>query len=298
MQDQPPHNSYAEEAADLFLRLRNDPENADFLAERDAFLERGEMERKAYAAVRVAWAQVPEKTSNKKTKIILAAAFLGTSGYFAADPITVALIADHSTRYETEVVTLDAGDIVSLDATSALVDASDEAVRQYELMSGAAFFDVGTQDRPFSVSLDNMQVLVTGTQFETLYLENGLQVSVTKGSVEVRIEDDVWALTPGMRLTWSGASGPQLSNVAPEAIALWREDRLVTNGMRFDEVVDVIARRTRGTVFVPNADLSAQIVSGVIDLSEPQLALRTLAASQGARVFQAGPLATFVLPSR
>lgn len=286
----------AEEAADLFLRLTSDPDNPSLIAERDAFCARGETEKKAFDAVRKAWRGVKPVQQRRKTPLILLAFTLGLAIYAGAEPVQTYLLADHKTQRVPETVVLRAGDKIDMDASTALRDETNEDSRRFTVLEGAVLFDVAPEARPFLVDLGPISVRVTGTVFETAHEGDALSVSVIEGLVDVNLESQTWSLAEGMALTWSKSAGAHLIMRPVDTIATWRKDRFVVNGMRFEDAVAVIDRRLPGPILVTSDALSDQTLSGIVDLSEPELALRTLAASRGARVTRLGPLVTVVSP--
>lgn len=284
----------AEEAADLFLRMQSDPENAQLIAERDAFLARGATEKKAYDAVQRAWSGVKPSKPKNKFALVLFAALLGGLALASADPLQTYLLADYTTKRTPDTVAVPTGDRIDLDASTALRDLSDEDARKYTVLDGAAVFDVASETRPFLVELGPVTVRVTGTVFETAHQSDGFAVSVIEGSVEVTLDQQTWHVSDGMGFAWSEEMGPRVETLPPQSIATWRQGRLIATGMSFADVVDVIDRRLPGQVWITNGSLGAQPVSGIIDLSDPALALRTLVLSQGARATSIGPFGKII----
>ncbi|MEM9238735.1 MAG: FecR domain-containing protein [Pseudomonadota bacterium] len=292
----PEKSTIAEEAADIFLRLKSDPNNAQLIAERDAFIERGPTEKKAYAAVSAAWSGVTPKSPSHKMPVIALAAILGLLAYVAADPVKIYVLADHQSDRKPQSILSLAGDRIAMDASTSLQNLSDSMMREYTLLEGAALFEVASETRPFAVNLGPVDVRVTGTVFETAHQGDILVVSVIEGSVKIRLDDQTWDLSEGMSFKLSDTDGARVGAVAPGDIASWRNDSLVANGMRFGEVVAVLDRRMPGTVYTVGRSLADQPVSGIIDLADPKLALQTLAISRGARVTDLGPVGAIIYP--
>ncbi|MEM6578329.1 MAG: FecR domain-containing protein [Pseudomonadota bacterium] len=281
----------AEEAADLFLRVASDPENPRLSAERDAFCARGEIEQKAYDAVRKAWTGVEPVEPRRRAPMILLAIALGCAVYLGYEPTRTFMLADHMSQHSPETLVLRSGDRIDMDASTALRDDSDARERRFTVIEGAALFDVASEARPFSVEMGPVSVRVTGTIFETAHQGEALVVSVIEGEVEVGLEGQTWLLSEGQGFTWSDATGARVGPRSPDSIAAWQQDRFVMNGTPLGDVVAVIDRRLPGPVVVLGDALASQTVSGILDLSDPMLALRTLAASRGLRVTSLGPMA-------
>lgn len=285
-----------EEAAEIFLRLRDDPQNPELRARKSEFLARGETEREAYQKVLKSW-QVTgvKKPSNPLKGIAIAAVLLG-SIYLTYDPLRIRLTADARTGSETGQTILASGDRVELDAGTALVDLTDGEGRGADILAGAAFFDVTPDEKPFVVTLGELEVRVLGTAFEVAELRDTTMVTVREGTVAVKQGGETWTLQAGDRLTWNAAKGGVLEQIAQADIAPWRQDRLSTNGMRFDEVVSIIDRRLPGRIVILDPDVADTRIVGTFDLTDPLAALRTLAAIRNVRVVAAPPMVTAITP--
>lgn len=285
-----------EEAADIFVRLRENPEDPSILAERRAFLDRGDKEREVYANVIKAWAGTGRKPGPNKPLVMALIAVLTTSAYFGIEPLRILLFADFTTRYETLRVALASDDIVVMDAETALTDNTDGTSRQVRLLEGAALFDVTNDGRAFSVSAGDITIDVLGTIFEVTETGDLMTVSVSEGQVQVSAESMQWTLQAGERLTWSKGGGGDVDAVNTTDIALWRQDRFVADGLTFAQVADVIDRRLPGTVIIGSGNLANSRVAGTFDLDNPELALEALAATRGASIISAPVLGHLFLP--
>lgn len=283
------------EAADIFLQLQDAPDDIDAQQAKEDFLARGEAERKAYEKIRRTW-QVSGKLkrpTNINAILILVLVCFGL--YFAVPEVRIYLVADFQTGNQSRQIELSSRDIAYLDAGSALVDDTRAGARNVELLKGAAFFDVKAEDRPFVVTVGGVRVTVLGTAFEAAMLGDDVAVAVVKGSVRVDVDGRQQQLEPGDRLIWSPARGLTADTTEPADTASWRTGRLFADGMTFRQVAEVIERRLTGRVVIANQDLAQSRVTGSFDLTKPETALRALAATRGARVVGAQPLATMIL---
>ncbi|MEM7060420.1 MAG: FecR domain-containing protein [Pseudomonadota bacterium] len=291
--DQAPH---VREAAQIFLRLREDPENAALKAERDAFLARGAVERAAYEKLTRAWlaARKGRKRSNGRTMLLLMGIITG-SLYLFSDTLRVYLQADNRTGLEARQITLASGDTADLDAGSAIADDTDAPTRHVTLLQGAAYFDVETDARRFVVEAGALVAEALGTEFAVSRADDAVFVSVSEGTVEVRAGSKVWTINTGQRLRWAEDSA-RITQIAPSDVAAWRRGQLVTDGMSFAEVVEILDRRISGEIVITDSALARSSVVGGLDLTRPDQALRTLAAVRGATITAIPPLVTFVQP--
>ncbi|MEM8836461.1 MAG: FecR domain-containing protein [Pseudomonadota bacterium] len=288
----------AEEAAKIFRRLNEDPEDLQAQREKEAFLARGEAERKTYArvlrAVKTAKFALTPKPKKPPYLSILVAIAAGTALYAAYEPVSIYWRADAITALDTQQIALASGDRTHLDASTALVDASDTDVRRVTLLKGAAFFEVQSGEKRFVVDVDETAIEVTGTAFEVARLDDKVLVAVVEGAVDVRRAGRVFSLGSGESLQLPDGEDPILEAIGFDTIATWREGFLVADGMTFGEVVEVLERRLPGPVIIIGAELASTRVSGRLNLTSPMDALRALAATSGATVRSAGPLGTLV----
>lgn len=277
-------NRLIREATDIFLRLRDAPDDTDLQHVRDGFLSRGPAERQAYEKMLTVW-QVTETGGTSRPKIlpmIFFAVALGAGAYWASGPVRVMLFADIATGAVPEVARLASGDRVTLDAGSALIDDTDGGIRGVTLMQGAAFFDVTRRPEPFVVTVDDLQISVTGTAFEAGHLADGAVVSVTEGAVTVTYDDESWNLAPGDRLLLDADTGGIKSGIDPDTVASWRGGLLVADGLTFGQITDIIDRRLSGDVIITEGTLADTPIVGTFDLTDPLSALKLLAELEGA----------------
>ncbi|MEM8839758.1 MAG: FecR domain-containing protein, partial [Pseudomonadota bacterium] len=219
---------------------------------------------------------------------------LGAALYFGYEPAFIALQADARTELEAQSFDLISGDTAILDASTALADDTDGTIRQVRLLKGAAFFDVNSETRPFAVVVDGLTVEVLGTAFEVAKFNESVSVSVAEGRVAVRIGVGTWTVQSGQRLTLDD-NRRVLTEESPENnIANWRDGFLVTDGMTFGEVAEVIDRRLQGPILILDDGLAKTRVSGRIDLSRPIITLRALAATKNGTVRSIWGLGTIV----
>ncbi|MEO1316568.1 MAG: FecR domain-containing protein [Pseudomonadota bacterium] len=285
-----------ERAVQLFLQLRDRPDDHAILAERDAFLARGPAERAAYEKAKNAWRSTSHPRRGGPLKLILLIAAAGAGAMLLAEPIRIATLADLSTNREPEGARLASGDAVTLDADSALVDESGDGNRDVQLLRGAAYFEVAPDGRPFLVSVDDVEIEVLGTAFEVAVIEDEVAVTVAEGEVEVRTDGASPQLEAGDRLTRTDDGALSVTEVDLDDVATWRRGQLIVDGMTVAQVAAVIDRRLPGQIVILDSALAEARVAGTFDLENPLNALRTLAAIHGATVYAAPPLMTVMFP--
>lgn len=286
------------EATSIFLRLRDDPENAELQAERDRFLAQGDAARQAYAKMLHAWqiTDVGKRPGPSAVVAALAISLALAGAYWAYEPLRVALLSDVSTRHTTLTAVLGSGDGVILDAGTALVDQTDEGVRAVNVLRGAAYFDVESEPRAFVVTVGEARIEVTGTTFEAGHREEGGVVTVTEGSVDVALGQQSWALSVGDQLTWSDAGDGRVARVDVDTSVGWRSDVLVADTMTLAEIADTLERRMPGEIVIASASLRERAIVGTFDLSDPHGTLRLLADLTGASVTVIPSVVTILRP--
>ncbi|MEM9240758.1 MAG: FecR domain-containing protein, partial [Pseudomonadota bacterium] len=255
MTSEPDIERLHDEAAEIFLRLRDAPDDPETLARRDTFLAQGETAQDVYRRVQIIWAGSGKPKRSKTFPSIVAAALLTLGAYFAAEPIRILATADILTRLEPTETQLASGDIVVLDAGSALVDLTETGARESRLLKGAAFFDVEQTPRRFTVHLGEVSVTTLGTSFEAVIFEGGVSVGVSDGAVLVESGAQSWRLEAGQSLYLRDESPAQIAETATDDVASWRENRLIVDRMRFAEAVSIIERRLQGNIVILDDDL-------------------------------------------
>lgn len=277
----------AEEAANILRRLIDNPDDQTAQKDRDEFLGRGQAERRIYERIKrgLLAAKQGYRDRNRRYVFVMLGVVLA-SLFLAMEPLRQTHLADHRTQSAMQTVALMSGDIVMLDASSALNDNTDSDKRAVTLLAGTGFFDVQSDRRRFIVAAGKARIEALGTRFEVSHVGEDVIVSVEEGLVEVSYENTVRQLAAGYQFR-SSARGSVARAIATEDVASWREDRLVLDGLTFGEAAELIGRRLAGPVIVVGGSLARDEVAGIVDLSQPENALRTLAASAGAGLIQA-----------
>lgn len=286
------------EAVQIIRRLDEHPGDRAAQRDRDAYLARGPLEQATYD--RTLRAMGGAETSlrrdrNKRYVLAIVGAFLASLA-FAWQPLKLSIMADFQTGRQVQDVQLASGDVVVLDAASAIEDETDEAVRGINLLAGAGYFDVDTSQRSFVVQVGSATVETLGTAFEVSRQRATIQVSVAEGSVRVRQNGQERVVEAGERLRWKDGPSTALETVDAATIAAWRDDTLVTDGMTVGEVAAILDRRIPGSVVVLSEKLQNTVVSGRLDLARPTDALRTLAATVDAQVNALAPFGAMLRP--
>lgn len=277
----------AAEAASIIRRLDADPHDPDAMDARDTFLARGDAEQRIYA--RMLRAISGTSKGIKKRDRRFGFAFLGlllVSLFLLREPLRILAVADARTGTSLETVVLTSGDLVVLDAQTAIADDTAGEVRNVELLQGAAFFDVDVTGQRFVVSVGTATVEALGTSFAVSKVKDATIISVEEGVVAVRTKDQVIELVAGERVRLVSGAATSLLEIPTDSVAAWRQDRLTVEGLTFGDVVAILDRRLSGRVVVARQSLANAPLRGGIDLTSPMDALNALAATSGASVIQ------------
>lgn len=306
-----------DEAAAWLLRVRAAPDDPGVNAELEDWISRDPGHAAAWEAARRVWSVAgavgpagsqPEHSRALRRRgghsvelaprrSIATPARTWTAGLAVAAGICLAMIlspslwlhlaADHATAVgETRTVDLADGSQVQLDSASAIEVKLTDTGRFVRLLDGQAYFSVKRdRRRPFTVTADEVEVVVTGTEFDVRIDDDEILVAVAEG--EVRVEYPRGARSDGQTATEALLPGKGLTlrrrdrsavrvDVPPRSIAAWRRGRLLVESATVGELVEELGRYRSGTILIVDGDLADRRVTGVFDLSDPVRALRTI----------------------
>lgn len=205
---------------------------------------------------------------------VFAGAFAACAAIIIAVLAAPAIMPRPAPQYATEIaqiepVRLEDGSVVTLGAQSAIdADFSDASRRQVTLRSGQAFFEIAhNTDRPFYVVAGDVSVRVVGTKFDVRQGPEQTIIAVREGVVQVAAGgDSPRALRAGdqaiieHRTTFfvTRPVATEISAVAPENVAAWRDGRLSYNDAPLSELVADINR-----YYAPGVDLASPAAGDV-----------------------------------
>ncbi len=309
IQDDSEKRRAVEEAMDLLLRLKADPDCPQTLREHGEWLARTETNRSAWRAALTTWEALgevkprhadlwparpaPDLPRRSRRMWATGAVFALAAALLlvlAAPALMIWLQADFRTGTgESRVVTLADGSAVNLSADSAIdVDLTPQR-RHVRLLSGQAFFDVAHDGRrPFTVDAGNAKVVVLGTSFDVALDDAATTVQLARGVVGISGEGaarGVAEMAPGDMATVDGETGLITHATVPlEEIGAWRNGLLFVNDVTVDSVVARLRRYHPAWISVPDRALGRQRVTGLYDLRDPDRALAALVQPLGGKV--------------
>lgn len=127
-------------------------------------------------------------------------------------------------------------------------------------LTGEAFFDVSTNhEKPFTVKLEHMNVIATGTRFNIFSYSNEDRVETTleEGVVKVSVSGaDPIIMKSGEQVVYFVKTNRvRLSEVATDTYLSWKENKLRFNDTPFEEVLRRIGRKYNVTFEITSKDL-------------------------------------------
>jgi len=220
----------------------------------------------------------------------------------------------HTQVYDTAVggqrtINLEDGSSIQLNTNSQVEVRYTPKARDLRLIRGEAYFEVSpNKQRPFSVYAQEGVVRAVGTAFVVRLTGERVEVTVTKGKVELaaftrpvgRASLDRVASLPRKPLTMVSATHgatelavldqahliEHLDLAAPEVTRklAWRQGMLVFNGETLPNVVADVSRYTDVQIEIADPSLNGLKVGGYFKVGEVDPMLEALESSFGVRV--------------
>lgn len=135
-----------------------------------------------------------------------------------------------------------------------------------KLDAGEAAFVIVHDDRnPFVVETGGVHLQDAGTAFNVRRLDRRTEVAVSEGLVIFNPAAEAVRLPPGKRLSVIDGRTPVVGSIATDAVAAWRQGRLVYDGARLGDVAADLTRNTGQRVTATPA-VADQPFTGVITL--------------------------------
>ena len=171
-----------------------------------------------------------------------------------------------SAKGEVKVVTLPDGSRVTLDSASAIELRFTDASRALRLQRGRAFFDVSPNSRrPFSVTVQDREVLALGTRFDVRLRPGELTVTLVEGSVKISAPGLVGStiLQPGQQFVERGGTALVRSRDVPPNEALdWQQGYVTFDNDTLAAAVAEINRYSKKQLTVRDQSVAARRVTG------------------------------------
>lgn len=227
----------------------------------------------------------------------LAASLLLATLGFSLWPDVEFWLADYHTRPgERTSVPLADGSVVHLNTRSALSVSLSHERRSLSLKQGEALFEVAHDPlRPFEVAVVGGVVRAIGTVFNIDHHGQDTVVSVLDGTVRVTRRDHSIDVHAGSRIIIEdGGRVTQPEPVNLPGVTAWRRHELVFDQMPLQEIVAELNRYRADTVFIVDAHLRTQQLSGSVPLGDPVRSLALLQRTVPFRTIQLMPYLTIL----
>jgi len=181
---------------------------------------------------------------------------------------------------EVRETTLPDGTRVVLGAQSQLSFDVTKNERRATVVGGDAYFAVAHDTaRPFTVSIDDVQVRVVGTQFEIRRRSGEVSVAVEEGTVDVsRTDAGAVRLHRGEAVTAGESAQLSVHAIEPGDIAAWRSGRLLYDNAELRDVVADANRYARSHIVIADAQLESLRVTTSFRTSQVEGMIETLEA--------------------
>lgn len=305
-----------EEAVDILIRIKSDPDNPVALEIATRWLARSPQHREIWEEALEIHGMTGKILTDKRRagrkaafsmsrRSLVVGGMLGggallAAGYSAPGLILQARADVLTSTAEIKRVELSDGSVATLGPDSAIAVEIGSARRDIELIQGMAFFEVARDSsRPFAVRMGSMVTTALGTAFDVSDDGGFLNLSVSHGTVQADLPPafarPAMTLQAGDWLSLSTADGAVSTGTRDIGqIATWRNGMIVVEKERIAAVVARVARWKRGRVLIADPNLGNRPVSGVYDLSDPGLALEAVVQPYGGKVRELTPYLTVI----
>lgn len=298
------------EAADLAIRLQNDPDNPVTAELLRAWLARDPACQAAWTRVaaihgmtgKVLTGQMRPAGGQAMTRrnLVLAGLLgLGATaggGLYLPDLLMLARADYHTGVAGQKRIELPDGSTVTLGPDSAIAVRMSELGRDVDLLQGMAFFEVAPDlPRPFAVTAGAVRAVALGTAFDVSFDAGYVSVSVDHGLVQVAGSGTPALLQDGDWLTLTPETVPLSKRTTEKsAVAAWRRGMMFAEDETVSALVARIARWQKSRVIIADAGLGSRLVSGVFYLSEPAAAFEAVVRPFDAHVRKITPFLTVI----
>jgi transmembrane sensor len=191
---------------------------------------------------------------------------------------------------QTRDIALADGTHIRLNAASKITVRFERDARRVEMADAEAVFDV-THDakRPFLIGVGDRQVRVVGTEFNLRNRQGMVDLTVRRGTVEVRPADALESAPPrvtvGQELIHTIGQAAQVLKVSdPDATFAWTNGQLIYRDQPLSDVAADLSRRFGTPVRTADAQTAALRFSGVLVTDNEADVLRRLTAYAPVRV--------------
>ena len=179
---------------------------------------------------------------------------------------------------EREVINLIDGSIITVHSDSEITyDDNYNKTHRKIFLTGEAYFNVREGDFPLIVETKHAQITVLGTIFNVRSRNDGFEIGVNEGKVNISNEICIVELSQGQFIeTASKFNKTDIQDISYSNYPDWLDYRIFCNKTRLLEVCSEIERIFDIKFIFQQPDLKNIIVTGMINSSDLQIVMKTL----------------------
>lgn len=202
------------------------------------------------------------RNANRRSKAVGTALLLVLAGWtWLADPALGYRQVEVASGGR-EVLRLDDGSVIELDAGSVLRIEYRLRSRQFELVEGEGLFSVAHLPKPFIVRSQGVAVHDIGTVFDVRSDLRGVRVAVLEGAVEVDNGHARQQLTANQQMLASLETLGPVETTRLAELEAWRHDLFHFDGTPLDAVVAQLRRHRAAPIRLVGAAAARHRLSG------------------------------------
>lgn len=192
------------------------------------------------------------------------------------------------------------GSQVTLNANSNITTSKDwKGGKDREVwLQGEAFFNIqktATKDR-FIVHTKNLDIIVTGTQFNVISRDDESSVLLTEGSVIIKTKEGrEIPMKPGDFVVMQN-NVPAIQPADQDKILAWKQSRLDFDKTPMKEVVKIIARHYGVKVTIADQSIEEKTISGLMPNDNLDVLIQALEATGDYKITRVGKEITISNP--
>ncbi len=314
------NNAAIEEAAQWFVRMRNQPVSAVLQQSFQQWLDDCPLNAQAYQqterlwqdlhapaheAARSGWHRQKKQSSFtfmpafKWASLAASLVMLTATGALWRDAgLLQRGIADYAAAPGSySEFTLSDGSRVYLDGDSAINEKFSADERNIELIRGRAWFDVTrNENRPFKVTGGNARIQVLGTAFAVELEQDLTKVTVERGLVAVHASDfeDSINLQAGESAAVSQNQIAYIDGNDTEISLAWKRGLIMMNQTPLKTVLEELSKYSSGRIVLHDKSLENLPVSGVFQTKNPDAVFDALRSTLKLTVVRVPGLMTII----
>ena len=143
------------------------------------------------------------------------------------------------------------------------------------MLDGEAYFQVkASREHPFIVKTKDMDVLVTGTEFNVKAYpdEESVQTTLLRGKVTVFSglgKEEQAEIEPGQQVQWNReCTELEVREVDPDLYVAWRNGKFIFRQDRLEDIMKTLARWYDVEVVYQSESIKDMVFAGKLDRSE------------------------------